>query len=96
MNASRAYAGSTDPAAVALSPLFNSHEQLCDTYLEEAGDDILVNEGRELRAALEAAGVKVEYHETPGCFHDFPLVGWLPEARVARARQVTWFNRILG
>jgi acetyl esterase/lipase len=96
LNASRAYAGTYDPSDVGLTPLLNSHVGLSATYIEAAGDDILVTEGRELAAAMKAAGVAVEYHETSGCFHVFPLVGLLPEAKAARAREAAWFNSVLN
>jgi acetyl esterase/lipase len=96
VNASRVYAGSYDQSNVALSPLVNNHVGLTTTYIEEAGDDILVNEGRELASALQAAGVQLSYNERPGCFHDYPLVGWLPESKQARAREVEWINSVLG
>jgi len=95
-HASRAYAGDYDLGNVALSPLVNHHEGLASTYIEEAGDDILVNEGRELAKALKVAGVQLSYNEQPGCFHDYQLVGWLPESKKARAREVEWINSILG
>jgi acetyl esterase/lipase len=96
VNAGRAYGGDYDLANVALSPLINDHAGLATTYIEEAGDDILVNEGRELAAALKSAGVQLSYNERPGCFHDYPLVGWLPESKRARAREVEWLNSVFG
>jgi acetyl esterase/lipase len=95
-HAARAYGGDYDLANVGLSPLANNHAGLASTYVEAAGDDILVTEGRELAAALKAAGVQVSYHEQPGCFHDYQLVGWLPESKKARAREVDWINTALG
>jgi len=95
-NAGAAYAGGTDRGDVGISPIVNSQGGLPRTYLEEAGDDILVTEGRELAAAMRAAGVRVDLYETPGCFHVFPLIAWLPESRQARSREVAWLNEVLN
>ena len=91
-----AYAGGTDRGDVGISPLANRHDSLPPVYLEEASDDILVTEGRELADALRAVGNDVSYNEAPGCFHVYPLVGWLPESRVARARQAAWIKARLS
>jgi acetyl esterase/lipase len=96
VNAGRAYAGEYDLANVALSPLINDHSGLAATYVEEAGDDILVGQGRELATALKAADVTLTYNELAGGFHVYPLVGFLPESKKARAREIAWIKSVLG
>lgn len=81
---------------IAVSPLANNQRGLPPTYIDAATDDILLGEGRDLRDAIVAAGGSVSYYELVHGFHDYPLVGFIPEARQARRRQAAWLKSVLA
>ena len=66
-----------------MSPLFAEFAGLGPVTLFSGTHDILNPDAHLLAAALEAAGVDVDFHEGPGLLHVYPL---LPTASGRRAR----------
>jgi len=76
----QAWAGSTDPRAPHLSPLFADLESLPPTHIFQGTRDLLLPDARTFAAKARASGVDVHLHEYPGGFHDFMGAPFLPES----------------
>jgi len=82
------YIGTEDPKDPLISPLFGNVRILPPTLMQCGTADLLVWENRKFYQRCLAAGVKIRYEEFPNLFHDFMLIGFLPEAKKARKSQV--------
>lgn len=77
----RWWAGSDDPASAEVSPVHAKLEGLPPVQIYQGSNDVLAPDARLLRDRLSAAGVRVEYDETPDAFHVFMGATFLPEAQ---------------
>ena len=80
---SETWRAALDVADQRVSPLFAEFAGLGPVTLFSGTHDILNPDAHLLAAALEAAGVDVDFHEGPGLLHVYPL---LPTASGRRAR----------
>lgn len=91
------YAGSTDPAAPEISPLFGDLAGLPPMIVTVDGSETLVDDSLRLVQRATAAGTHVELHQRTGLFHVWPaLVPLVPEARHTVADVVTFLDRELA
>lgn len=77
----RWWAGTDDPASPAVSPVHAELRGLPPVQIYQGSDDVLAPDARLLRDRLSAAGVRVEYDETPDAFHVFMGATFAPEAQ---------------
>lgn len=73
-------AGVRDPC---VSPLFGDLHGLPPSTVYVGTRDVLLGDARRFRDSARRAGVDVEYHESPGMVHNWPMRR-LPEGRRAR------------
>jgi acetyl esterase/lipase len=81
------YAGSDNPKNTLISPLYGDVRLLPPTLIQIGTSDIFLWENRALHRKCLDASVIVQYEEYPNTFHDFMMVGFLPEAQKARKSQ---------
>jgi epsilon-lactone hydrolase len=86
-----AYAGSSDPADPAISPLLASHAGLPPLLIQCAGDEVLAPDSRRLAASASAAGTDVTYTKWPRMWHDFALQPGILAAADSALSQTAWF-----
>ena len=92
----RIYAGSHDPAAPLLSPLFADLHGLPPTMIQVGDAEILLSDSTGLQQALTAAGVPAEIQVWDGMWHVFQVTApWVPEASQAIRDLVAFLNRTL-
>lgn len=73
-----------------------SHRGLPPAYIETAEFDCLHDDGVLYARLLEAAGVKVEYHEAKGAMHGFDTVWKAPTTQEMVRRRVDYVRRMFG
>jgi acetyl esterase/lipase len=54
--------------------------------------DLLLADCRKFQQKCCDEGVDVKYEETPGAFHDFMMLPFLPEAKIAIKSQVEFLT----
>ncbi len=81
------YIGEDDAKNVLISPLFGDVRDLPPTLMQCGTADLLIWENRKFYQKCRAAGLDVRYEEYPNLFHDFMMVGFLPETKSARESQ---------
>lgn len=86
IEAGQCWADGDDPTIAQLSPLNGPMSGLPPIEVYVGTHDVFWPDTRRLR---DLAGATVTLHETPGLFHVFPLVPFVPEARTARNRALT-------
>jgi monoterpene epsilon-lactone hydrolase len=86
--AGRLWAGDLDVRDPLVSPLFGDLAGLPQTLITVGDHDILFADAVEAARRMHGAGSPLELRITRGGFHGFPLVGALPEARLAVRRMV--------
>lgn len=74
-----------------VSPLFGSLEGFPPSLIYVGGDEILLDDSKELALKLKKAGSRCEYHEVKGMWHVFVLFG-IPEAKNALKRIYTFIR----
>ncbi len=77
----RWWAGSVDPRDPRVSPLHADLRGLPPIQLYQGTDDLFLPDARVLRDRVQAAGGRIDLHETAGAFHVFMAATFLPEAR---------------
>jgi epsilon-lactone hydrolase len=77
------YAGVADAHNPLISPMFADLTGLPPMLIQMGTADLLLADCRRFRDKCIAAGVAVKYEEYPDAFHDFMMLGALPEARRA-------------
>lgn len=73
-----------------------NHRGLPPAYIETAEFDCLHDDGVLYARLLEAAGVKVEYHEAKGAMHGFDTVWNAPTTKEMVRRRVDYVRRMFG
>jgi monoterpene epsilon-lactone hydrolase len=86
-----AYAGSSDLADPAISPLNAAHRGLPPLLIQCGSDEVLAPDSERLAASASAAGTDVTYTKWPGLWHDFPLQPGLLAAADSALSQTAWF-----
>jgi monoterpene epsilon-lactone hydrolase len=87
IESANSYVGREDPKNPLISPLFGDVRNLPPTLMQCGTADLLVWENRRFYQKCLDASVDVRYEEYPNLFHDFMMIGFLPEARKARQSQ---------
>jgi epsilon-lactone hydrolase len=86
-----AYAGRSDRADPAVSPLLAAHAGLPPLLIQAGSDELLAPDAERLAASASAAGVDVTYTRWPGMWHDFALQPGLLAAADSAVSQAAWF-----
>lgn len=87
------YAGNDDPNAPEISPVYADYTDFPPMIVFTGTRDILNPDARRVRAAAEKCGVRVEFHEYPGMFHNWTMQP-IPEGRRARQQLYEFLNRM--
>lgn len=89
----REYLGSEPPTHPLASPLYADLTGLPPLIIQAGSDEVLLDDARRLAERARAAGVEVWIETWPGVPHVWQLwTPYLPEARDALARAVTWIT----
>lgn len=91
-NAAREYCAGDNPKNPMISPIFGDVENLPPTLIQMGTADLLLWDCRKFYLKCLDAGVDVKYEEYPNAFHDFMMLGFLPEARKALKSQVNFLT----
>lgn len=91
-NAARSYVGGADAADPLISPMFGDLKGLPPVLVQMGTADLLLSDCREFVRKCTNAGVDVRYEEVPDVFHDFMMLGFLPEAKRAIRTQVDFLT----
>lgn len=86
------YAGDENPKNPLISPIYGNVSILPPTLIQIGTNDMLLWDNRKFYLKCLEAGVEVSYEEYENTFHDFMLVGFLPEAKRARKSQVEFLT----
>jgi acetyl esterase/lipase len=86
-NAAAAYAGAAERDGPDLSPMFAELKGLPPALIQSGTADLLLWDCRKFYLKCLDAGVPVIYEEYSGAFHDFMMLGFLPEAKKALSSQ---------
>jgi len=86
-----AYAGRSDRADPAVSPLLGTHDGLPPLLIQAGSDELLAPDAERLAASASAAGADVSYTRWPGMWHDFALQPGLLAAADSAVSQAAWF-----
>lgn len=86
------YVGSNNPKNPLISPLYGDVGVLPPTLVQIGTSDIFLWENRLFQRKCLDAGINVQYEEYPNAFHDFMMVGFLPEAKKARKSQAQFLT----
>jgi acetyl esterase/lipase len=92
LTAAREYARQTDPKDPSISPMFGDLSGLPPTLIQIGTSDLLLWDARKFRQKCLDAGVEVTHEEYPDGFHDFMMLGILPEAKKALASQAAFLR----
>lgn len=90
--AGRLWAGELSADDPLVSPLFGDYSHLPPMTVMCGSYDLLVADSRRLVESARAAGIPVNYVESAGMFHDYPLLP-TPEGAAARAQIISWAAR---
>jgi epsilon-lactone hydrolase len=93
-NAAREYAVNDDPANPLISPLYGDIGGLPPTLIQMGTADLLLWDCRKFYLKCIDAGIDVQYEEYPDAFHDFMMLGLLPEARRALRSQAEFLTKV--
>jgi epsilon-lactone hydrolase len=86
-----AYAGRSDRADPAVSPLLGTHGGLPPLLIQAGSDELLAPDAERLAASASAAGADVTYTRWPGMWHDFALQPGLLATADSAVSQAAWF-----
>ena len=91
-SAARIYAGEAELTDPSLSPMFGDLSVLPRTLIQMGTADLLLWDCRKFHEKCMGAGVDVLYEEFPGAFHDFMMLGFMPEAKQALRSQTEFLS----
>jgi acetyl esterase/lipase len=91
-NAARAFTGEADAADPDISPMFAQCDGLPSMLLQIGTADLLLWDCRRYYIKCLEAGADIIYEEYPRAFHDFMMLGFLPEARRALDSQADFIT----
>jgi acetyl esterase/lipase len=87
LTATREYADGHDPMDPLISPMFGDVAGLPQTLIQIGTSDLLLWDARKFHQKCLDAGVDSTYEEYPQGFHDFMMLGFLPESKKALRSQ---------
>ena len=88
----KVYAGNENPRHPLISPIYGDVSILPPMLIQIGTADMLLWDNRKFYLKCLEAGIEVKYEEYENTFHDFMLVGFLPEAKRARKTQVEFLK----
>jgi monoterpene epsilon-lactone hydrolase len=91
--AARVYVGGENPKNRLISPIYGDVSILPPTLIQIGTNDMLLWDNRKFYLKCLEAGVQIQYEEYEKTFHDFMLVGFLPEAKKARRGQTDFLKQ---
>lgn len=94
LNAAREYCVNDKPENPLISPMLGSIDGLPPILLQIGTADLLLWDSRKFYLKCLDAGVNIKYEEYPNAFHDFMMLGFLPEAKKAIKSQVEFLLTI--
>lgn len=92
--AARVYTGEHDPTDPLISPMCGDLAGLPPVLIQMGTADLLLSDARKFHEKCAEAGIDIQYEEFPDCFHDFMMLSFLPEAKVAIRSQVAWLDAV--
>ncbi|MET0752355.1 MAG: alpha/beta hydrolase [Pyrinomonadaceae bacterium] len=92
LNAAREYCINDNPKNPLISPMLGKIKGLPPTLLQIGTADLLLWDSRKFYLKCLDAGVNVKYEEYKNAFHDFMMLGFLPEAKRALKSQVEFLS----
>lgn len=92
-NAAGEYAVNDNPANPLISPMFGDITGLPPTLIQMGTADLLLWDCRKFYLKCLDAGVDVKYEEYPDVFHDFMMLGFIPEAKKALKSQAEFLSQ---
>lgn len=93
-NAAREYAVNDNAANPLISPLFGEITALPPTLIQMGTADLLLWDCRKFYLKCLDAGIDVKYEEYRDAFHDFMMLGFLPEAKKALRSQAEFLTKV--
>lgn len=87
------YVGHENPKNPLISPIYGDVSILPPMLIQIGTNDMLLWDNRKFYLKSLEAGVQVKYEEYENTFHDFMLVGFLPEAKRVRKSQAEFLKR---
>ncbi|CAN5212331.1 alpha/beta hydrolase [soil metagenome] len=91
-SAAREYVGDHDLKNPLISPMFGELENLPPMLIQIGTADLLLWDCRKFFLKCLDAGIEIKYEEYPSAFHDFMMLGFLPEAKKALKSQVEFIK----
>lgn len=92
LNAAREYSINDNPKNPLISPMLGSIEGLPPILLQIGTADLLLWDSRKFYLKCLDEGVDIKYEEYKNAFHDFMMLGFLPEAKRALKSQVEFLS----
>jgi monoterpene epsilon-lactone hydrolase len=92
LTAAREYAGQVDLKDPLISPMFGDLNGLPPILIQIGTSDLLLWDAREFHQKCLDAGVEAVYEEYPHGFHDFMMLGFLPESKKALQSQADFLT----
>lgn len=86
------YSGDENPKNPLISPIYGDVSILPPTLIQIGTNDMLLWDNRKFYLKCLEAGIEVQYEEYEKTFHDFMIVGFLPEAKKARKSQIEFLK----
>lgn len=93
-NAAAAYVGDYESADPVISPMFSDLTGLPPTLIQMGTADLLLADARKFHEKCRDAEIDVRYEEYLDCFHDFMMLGFLPEAKRALRSQTSFLTTL--
>lgn len=87
LTAANEYAGQADLKDPLISPMFGEATGLPPILIQIGTSDLLLWDARKFSQKCLDAGVDARYEEYPNGFHDFMMLGFLPESKKALKSQ---------
>jgi epsilon-lactone hydrolase len=88
-----AYVGDENSRNPLISPIYGDVSILPPTLIQIGTDDMFLWDNRKFYLKCLEAGITIQYEEYEKTFHDFMLVGFLPEAKKARKSQIEFLQK---
>lgn len=87
-DSAKVYVVNENPKNPLISPIYGDVSILPPILIQIGTEDMLLWDNRKFYLKLLDAGINVQYEEYEKTFHDFMIVGYLPEAKKARNSQI--------
>jgi acetyl esterase/lipase len=92
LTAAHEYSGQVDMKDPLISPMFGDLSGLPQTLIQIGTSDLLLWDARKFHKKCIDSGVDAIYEEYPGGFHDFMMLGFVPESKKALRSQAEFLT----